>query len=421
MSGRHAWIDASAGIAGDMLLGALIDAGAPLTAVQDAIDAVIPSSVRIDVREVSRAGLRALKVDVVPLVDDPPHRTWRSLRGVVTGRAGEVFALLARAEAAVHGVAEEDVHFHEVGALDSIADVVGVCAALDVLGIESVSAGEVAVGSGTARTAHGRLPVPVPAVTELARGWRIRGGGAGELATPTGMALVRALAVRCEDLPAMTVAAAGTGAGTRDTPDRPNVVRVLLGTAAPVRAAEDAVLLGTAAPARGAEDAVLLGTAAPARAAEDAVLLEANVDDLDPRLWPGVLAGLLRAGASDAWLVPILMKKGRPAHTLTVLCDVDTVSGVRDTIFRETSTLGVRESARRKTALERTFVPVTVDGVTIAVKVGHADGVIVQAMPEFSDISALAEKLGVPERVALARAVTAATQAGLIPGEGLIG
>jgi uncharacterized protein (DUF111 family) len=134
-----------------------------------------------------------------------------------------------------------------------------------------------------------------------------------------------------------------------------------------------------------------------------------------------VLAGLLRAGASDAWLVPILMKKGRPAHTLTVLCDVDAVVGVRDTIFRETSTLGVRTSARQKTALERTFVPVTVDGVTVAVKVGHADGLIVQAMPEFSDISALAEKLGVPERVALARAVTAATQAGLIPGEGLDG
>jgi hypothetical protein len=386
MTARHAWIDASAGIAGDMLLGALIDAGAPVEGVQEAIDAVIPGSVRIDVREVSRAGLRALKVDVVPLVDDPPHRTWRSLRGVVTGRAGEVFALLARAEAAVHGVAEEDVHFHEVGALDSIADVVGVCAALDGLGVDSVSAGEVAVGSGTTRTAHGRLPVPVPAVTELAKGWRIRGGGAGELATPTGMALIRALAARCEDLPAMTVAAAGTGAGTRDTPDRPNVVRVLLG---------------------------VVGSD---RGPEEAVLLEANVDDLDPRLWPGVLASLLRAGASDAWLVPILMKKGRPAHTLTVLCDLDAVPGVRDTIFRETSTLGVRESARRKTALERTFVPVMVDGVTVAVKVGHADGVIVQAMPEFSDISTLAEKLGVPERVALARAVTAATQAGLLPG-----
>jgi uncharacterized protein (TIGR00299 family) protein len=347
---------------------------------------VIPGSVRIDVREVSRAGLRALKVDVVPLVDDPPHRTWRSMREVVTGRAGEVFARLARAEAAVHGVAEEDVHFHEVGALDSIADVVGVTAALDGLGVGSVSASEVAVGSGTARTAHGRLPVPVPAVTELARGWRIRGGGAGELATPTGMALVRELAATCEDLPSMTVDASGTGAGTRDTPERPNVVRVVIGSAT-------------------------------SNTAEDAVLLEANVDDLDPRLWPGVLASLLRTGAADAWLVPILMKKGRPAHTLTVLCDPAAVPAVRDTIFRETSTLGVREAARRKTTLKRTFVRVTVAGVTVAVKVGYADGVIVQAMPEFADVAALAEKLGVPERVALTRAQTAATEAGLIPGE----
>ncbi|NMO51792.1 nickel pincer cofactor biosynthesis protein LarC [Actinoplanes sp. TBRC 11911] len=388
MSGRHLWIDASAGIAGDMLLGALIDAGAPLDAIQTAVDATIPGSVRIDVREVSRAGLRALKADVVPLVDDPPHRTWRSIRAVVTGRAGEVFARLARAEAAVHGVAEEDVHFHEVGALDSIADVVGVAAALDALGVGSVSASAVALGSGTARTAHGRLPVPVPAVTELARGWQVSGGGPGELATPTGMALIRTLASRCESLPSMTIDTAGTGAGTRDNPDRPNVVRVVLGAAEADHGRQ-----------------------------EDAVLLEANVDDLDPRLWPGVLASLLRAGAADAWLVPILMKKGRPAHTLTVLCDPAAVPAVRDAIFQETSTLGVREAARRKTTLKRTFVPVTVGGVTVAVKIGHANGVIVQAMPEFSDVAALAEKLGVPERVALTRALAAATEAGLIPGE----
>nr|WP_296073349.1 nickel pincer cofactor biosynthesis protein LarC [uncultured Actinoplanes sp.] len=386
MSGRHAWIDASAGIAGDMLLAALLDAGASLARVQAAVDAVIPGAVRIDVAQVRRAGLRALKADVVALAGDPPHRTWRSLRAVVTGRAADVFGWLARAEAAVHGVPEDEVHFHEVGALDSIADVVGVCAALDDLRIGAISAGEVAVGSGSVATAHGRLPVPVPAVTELARGWQVRAGGSGELATPTGMALVRALARRCEDLPPMTVEASGTGAGTRDTPQRPNVVRVVVGRTGGHR-----------------DD-------------EEVVLLEANVDDLDPRLWPGVLAGLLDAGAADAWLVPILMKKGRPAHTLSVLCSPDAAPAVREKIFRETSTLGVRSSARRRTALARTFVPVTVDGTTVAIKIGHRDGVIVQAMPEFADVAELARASGAAERVALARATAAATAAGLLPG-----
>jgi uncharacterized protein (TIGR00299 family) protein len=381
----HAWIDASAGVAGNMLLGALVDAGASLDAAQAAVDAVIPGSVRLTATGVTRAGLRALHADVVPLVADPPHRTWRDLRERLTGRPYEVFARLAEAEGRVHGIDPGDVHFHEVGALDSIADVVGVCAALDDLGVTSVSAGEVALGSGRVRTAHGELPVPAPAVAELARGWRVRSGGTGELATPTGLALLRTLATTDEDLPAMTVDAVGVGAGGRDTPGRPNVVRVLLGTRT-------------------------------GAGAEPAVVLEANVDDLDPRLWPGVLAGLLEAGASDAWLVPILMKKGRPAHTLTVLCPPDRAAGLRDRIFAETSTLGVRESPRRKTALDRTFVPVAVAGGVVAVKVGSAGGRIVQVMPEFEDVAARARDTGRPARIVLAEAQAAATAAGLVTG-----
>nr|BFE71715.1 hypothetical protein GCM10020092_050160 [Actinoplanes digitatis] len=277
---QHAWIDASAGVAGDMLLGALLDAGAGLEVVRRAIDEVLPGSVALSVTQVTRAGLRALKADVDPLVAAPPHRTWRDIRPLLEGNddALAVFGRLVGAEARVHGTEPEEVHFHEVGALDSIADVVGVCAALRDLGVTSVSAGEVALGSGRVRTAHGELPVPAPAVLELARGWRVSGGGGHELATPTGLAVIRALATRCEDLPPMTVDAVGVGAGGRDTPGRANVVRVVIGAPEP-------------------------GTA-------EAVVLEANVDDLDPRLWPGVLAGLLSAGADDAWLVPILMKKG---------------------------------------------------------------------------------------------------------------
>ena len=296
---RIGWIDASAGVAGDMLLGALLDAGAPLPDVQAAIDAVIPDSVRLAVDTVNRAGLRATKLSVQVLAPDPPHRTWRAieqrlhtadLADRVRADALAVFGRLAEAEGRVHGVPPDQIHFHEVGALDSVADIVGSCAALHALGIERLTAGAVAVGSGTVRAAHGEIPVPVPAVAELARGWRIQAGGAGELTTPTGMALLAALA-ECTDLPALSVEAIGTGAGTRDTPGRPNVTRVLLGDALDAHADDEETL----------------------------VVLEANVDDLDPRLWPGVLTRLLDAGAADAWLVPIVMKKGRPAHTLSVL------------------------------------------------------------------------------------------------------
>jgi uncharacterized protein (TIGR00299 family) protein len=415
MSGRHAWIDATAGIAGDMLLGALLDAGADLGNVRAAVGAVLPGAVELSVEEVRRAGLRATKVHVTPLVDDPPHRRWRDIQGLLGGAgitagtrtaAVAVFELLAGAEATVHGVAADDVHFHEVGALDSIADVVGVCAALDDLGVATISASEVALGSGSVRAAHGRLPVPVPAVAELARGWRVRGDGPGELATPTGMALIRALAGRCESLPAMTVAEVGVGAGTRDTPDRPNVVRVLLSsppTEPPT--VEEAVPLSSPS------------TEPPA--VEEAVLLEANVDDLDPRLWPGVLAGLMAAGASDAWLVPILMKKGRPAHTLCVLGPPDRAARLREQIFRETTTLGVREEPRRKTVLARTFRAVSLPGGEVSVKIGQAGGVIVQVMPEFEDVAALARATGRSERAVLQEATAAAAAAGLILGRPL--
>jgi uncharacterized protein (TIGR00299 family) protein len=396
---RHAWVDASAGVAGDMLLGALVDAGAELTTVQQAVDAVLPGAVRLTATGVTRAGLRALKVRVEPLGDDPPHRTWRDIRGLlgraalpgpVRDRATAVFARLADAEAHVHGIRTEDVHFHEVGALDSIADVVGVCAALGSLGVATLTAGEVAVGAGRVRTAHGDVPVPVPAVAELARGWCVRAGGTGELATPTGMAAIRTLAARCESLPLMAVEAVGIGAGSRDTPGRANVVRVVLGAITP------------AAP--------------PDSRTEPAVLLEANVDDLDPRLWPEVLSGLLRCGAADAWLVPIVMKKGRPAHILSVLCHPDQTGVLRDRIFRDTSTLGVREHPVRKYALPRAFVDVDLADGAVAVKVGHCGGVIVQVMPEFDDVAALARRLSRPERLVLGDATAAAAAAGLVVG-----
>lgn len=396
---RHAWIDASAGVAGDMLLGALVDVGADLRAVQAAVDAVVPDAVRLSTTTVTRAGLRARRMHVDPLAVDAPRRTWAAIRDMlaraplaerIRHRATAVFARLADAEAHVHGVDAHDVHFHEVGALDSIADVVGVCAALEDLGVQTVTAGEVAVGSGRVRTAHGELPVPVPAVARLSEGWQVRSGGAGELATPTGMATIRALASRCEDMPPMRVNATGVGAGHRDTPGRANVVRVILGATTPDAASEVRV--------------------------EHLVQLEANVDDLDPRLWPEILAGLLRCGALDAWLVPILMKKGRPAHTLCVLCHPDRAAVLRERVLRDTTTLGVREGPLRRYALARAFVDVDVAGGTVAVKVGHAGGAVVRVMPEFDDVAELARRLDRPEAQVLQEATAAAAAAGLVVG-----
>ncbi|HEX6888698.1 MAG TPA: nickel pincer cofactor biosynthesis protein LarC [Candidatus Nanopelagicales bacterium] len=394
------WVDARFGVAGDMLVAALVDGGAPLDALQAAVDAVIPGAVQLEVAEVTRAGQRALHCTVTSREPDPPHRRWSDLRDAlaaadlaapVSAAALAVFTRLAAAEARVHGTDPAEVHFHEVGAWDSIADVVATCAGLHALGVERLAAGPIALGSGTVRTAHGELPVPVPAVLELVTGWRVHAGGMGELATPTGVALLTTLAVACEELPAMTVTGVGVGAGSRDTPGHPNVVRVVLGT--------------RAEPA-----------AAGATGTQDAVLIEANVDDLDPRVWPSVLAGLLEAGAADAWLTPIVMKKGRPAHTLAVLGPAAASTELRHAIFTLVPTLGVRETTVAKHALERCWRPVEVAGHVVGIKLGVRDGHITSATPEFEEVAAAAAATGRPVREVLARAIAAAEAAGWSSG-----
>ncbi len=392
------WIDARNGVAGDMLLGALADVGVSLVVLQQAIDAVMPGTVRLTSTEVQRAGLRATKVGVDVLVDDLPHRDWTVIRGMLQNSALEapvkksalaVFEALAEAEARAHGIPVETVHFHEVGAWDSIADVVGVCAGLVKLGADSITAGPVGVGSGSIRTAHGEIPIPVPAVLELSRGWQVLAAGLGELATPTGMALVATLAELAPTLPDCTVTGVGIGAGSRDDPGRPNVVRVILGEYS-----------GPAQPLPGSE----------------AWVLEANVDDLDPRLWPGVLSSLMDAGADDAWLTPILMKKGRPAHTLHVLAGAEPLPRLRDLVFDLVPTLGMRETPTTKRMLDRSWVEVRVDGRPVRIKLGHRNGRIITATPEFSDVAAVAASVGTTERSVLAGANAAAAAAGLAVG-----
>jgi pyridinium-3,5-bisthiocarboxylic acid mononucleotide nickel chelatase len=401
-AGGHAWVDATAGVAGDMLLAALVDAGAPLAVLQGAMDAVIPASVQLTSAPVTRAGMRATKVDVHPTVTDQAHRSWRDIQALlehadlaarVREQAERVFGRLAEAEARVHGVAPGEVHFHEAGAWDSIADVVAVCAALDWLGVTSMSCSAVALGSGRVATSHGALPVPVPAVLEMSAGWRVLSGGEGELATPTGMALLTALARESGDLPAMSVHAVGVGAGTADVPGRANVVRVVIGD----------LTDGTDPPAQ-PDSAVLMS------------VLETNVDDMDPRVWPTVLVSLLDAGAADAWLVPIVMKKGRPAHTLAVLTPRPRRDALRRMIFELTSTIGVREVTVTRMALDRFWVPLSLEGGQVRLKVAHRGGEVLHATPEFEDAAEVAAKRSVPVRRVLEEAVAAAEHEGFVPG-----
>ena len=397
--GVHAWVDATAGVAGDMLLGALIDAGARLDAVSGAVNAVTPEPVDLVATVVSRAGLRATKLDVTSVAKEQPDRSWADIQtllaeadlpDLIRERAQRVFLRLADAEARVHGIPASEVHFHEVGSWDSIADVVGVCAALDFLNVTSMSCSAIALGAGRVTMGHGALPVPVPAVLELASGWRVLSGGEGELATPTGVALLTAMSNEPSDLPPMTVHAVGVGAGSRDVRDRPNVVRVVLGERQDRRS--DA----------GVESILSV--------------LETNVDDLDPRVWPTVLATLLDAGAADAWLVPIVMKKGRPAHTLAVLTFPETRNTMRRLMFELTSTSGIREVTVHRTALRRGSVPVWVMDGQVRIKVAYLDGEIIHATPEFEDAAAIAVVRAVPVRRVLEEAIAAAAQAGLVAG-----
>jgi uncharacterized protein (DUF111 family) len=265
----------------------------------------------------------------------------------------------------------------------------------------------VALGSGRVRATHGDLPVPVPAVLELARGRVVCAGGRGELTTPTGMALVVALSAGQDDLPRLDVGSVGVGAGTKDVQGRPNVTRVVLGRPSPGGAGT-----GPSAARQAAADA---RTDVPL-AGYDEVVLETNVDDLDPRVWPSVLAALLEEGASDAWLSPILMKKGRPAHTLHVLVPTGRRDALRQAVFEQTSTIGIRETAVHKVPLERTWLTVQTVHGPVPVKVSHQGGTIRTATPEFDEVAAAAKRAGRPVREVLAAAEHAAHGAGLTSG-----
>jgi uncharacterized protein (TIGR00299 family) protein len=380
-SARIAWVDAGSGVAGDMLLAACLDAGAKVDVVQAALD-VLGLDIEVTSGRAVRGGLGGTHA----LVSAPETETHRRLADVlsllarldaaVAAQAAAVFQALATAEARVHRVPVDEVHFHEVGALDAIADVVGVVVALADLGVERLVVSPIALGGGRVNTAHGPVPVPGPAVLELLRmhGAPAFGGPVdAELATPTGVALVTVLADDFGPLPAMRLDRVGTGAGSRDLPAHPNVTRLVVGSA-PTPA-----------------DTTV----------EAAVVLETNVDDLDPRAWPGVLAALLGAGASDAWLTPVLMKKGRPAHTLSVLAPPHQADALERIVFEHTSTIGLRRTVADKVALQREIATVDLLGTPVRVKLARYAGRLVSVTPEYDDVAAVASTQGLPLSEAL--------------------
>jgi uncharacterized protein (TIGR00299 family) protein len=298
----------------------------------------------------------------------------------VRDRARSTFAELAGVEGRLHGVPPEDVHFHEVGALDAIVDVIGVAAALDSLGVDRIVAGPVHVGTGTVHAAHGRLPNPAPATIALLahRGLTVVGEDIDvELTTPTGAALLAALADSCGPLPAMRPTVVGYGAGTRELADRANVVQVVIGME------EQA--------AGGSE--------------EELVELATNVDDATGEVLAHAITALLGAGALDAWVVPIVMKKGRPAHTVHALCAAPALARVRDTLLAETGSLGVRWTVVRRHAVDRAELVVDVDGHPVRVKQSGT-----RRKVEHDDAVAAATALGVPLREVLGRAESIAAQ-----------
>ena len=394
-----AYIDATAGVAGDMLLAALLDAGADVERVRGAIASLGVPGLGLRTEAARRGGLACLRAVITTptatdrqrhLADVLGHVGASDLRPAGKDLATRVFRLLAEAEGAVHGEPPEDVHFHEVGAFDSLADVVGSAAALEDLGLlrpgAVVCCSALAAGSGFVTSRHGRLPVPAPAVLRIAAaaGLELASGDlTGERTTPTGAALLAAAATP-GGFPAMTVRAVGTGGGGRDTPDRPNITRVVIG-------------------ASGAERDLREG---------DVTVVESTVDDLDPRLWPSVLQAVRAAGAWDCWCTPIVGRHGRPGQVLTALCAEPVHRAVAAAIFAHTGTLGVRWSRMNRLTASRTSVEVEVgppgSSQVVTVKVaGTADGLagFGTVTAEFAEAEAAARALGWPVRAVCEAAV----------------
>jgi hypothetical protein len=373
------------GIAGDMLVAALLQLGAPRAALEEGVKALGLPGISLDAREVEVCGIRALHLEM-RAPEERRHRPWREIQDLIgrarlppraAERALSAFALLATAEGRIHGVPPEEVEFHEVGAADSIVDTVGAALLLESLAPARIFALPPPAGGGTVRSAHGPIPLPAPAALEVLRGRTLRPSGPGERTTPTGAAMLAAWTEEAAAVPELIVDRIGYGAGTRRWDDAPNLLRAILGRPTP--------------------DA----------AREAAWVLEANLDDLSPQLIAAALDSVLAAGALDAWVAPLTMKKGRPGHLFGALAGDAARPAVEEEIFRQTSTLGIRATRVERRLLERELVEVSTEYGKVRMKLGRLSGAVVNVAPEFEDCRQAAERAGVALKEVMAAALSA--------------
>ena len=368
---RVAYLDCVAGLAGDMLLAALVDAGAELETLRSVPTALGIEGVEIDVERVERQGISALHLRI-DAPDDRDHRRYADIRELVErstlserarGASLDAFRRLAEVEGGIHGVRPEDVHFHELGSLDTLVDICGAFVLLEELGVERVVSSPLPVARGLVDAAHGVLPLPAPATLGLLEGAELIGvEGEAELVTPTGAAIAATAVDAWGALPPLTLERVGYGAGTKDFGDRPNVVRVVLGS--------------------------------ESRPLAPVVVLETNLDDLSPELVPDAIDRCFEAGALDVWTVPVQMKKGRPGFVLSVLARPDAQAAIARALLEETSALGVRVSRLERYELDRAERVVEVAGGSVRIKVGLLDGRVVNIAPEHDDCAAVAKASG---------------------------
>ncbi len=383
------YFDLVSGASGDMILGALVDAGLPFAELQRALLGLHLPDFELDLRRVMRGAFAATKIDV-KTADTATARHLPEIQAVISGsdlpvqiknRALHIFARMIEAEAGIHGQPADHVHLHEMGAVDTIVDVTGALVGLQLLGIERVIVSPVPLGRGTLSGSHGLMPLPAPATVALLRGAPVFGvDHAVETVTPTGAALLTEVADEFGVIPLMRLSAVGYGAGDRLTPE-PNVLRVLLGETT--------------------------GAASTGLQVETLSLLETNIDDMNPEIYGYVQEQLLAAGALDVYITPILMKKGRPAALLSVLCREADAGGLRAALFDETTTLGVRTIQVTRHCLERAVVPVETLYGTIRVKLVHLPGGGSKAAPEYEDCRQAAQAHGVPLRLVYEAAMLA--------------
>jgi len=408
---RIAYLDVFAGISGDMTLGALVDAGVSLDALASELHKIPMHGWSLEADKVRKQGISGTKVTVSLAHDhehhhhgEAPHEHGRSCRELVAlieastldadvvRRSVKILERIAQAEARVHDTTPEEVHFHELGGLDSIVDIVGAVVGLKLLGVDELVCSPLPVSHGFVDCAHGRLPVPAPATAEMLRGVPTFSLDVeGETVTPTGAGIVVGLADRVGSFPAMKVDAIGYGCGTKDFPGVPNVLRLFVGE-------RSAAMPGI----EGGEGLW------PSVVTDRIMLVESNIDDMNPELYTAVLQRIFDAGAADAWTAPIMMKKGRPGTLLSAVCEPDRLDAVIDAIFAESSTFGVRISAWGRRCLPRERVAVQTPYGSIRIKVGKVGERVVNASPEYEDCAQAAARRGVSVKEVYSAAVSAA-------------